>query len=97
MSVTIETFENASKVLTPARLSGTNFLKKRHFEKIKENGRSIFKYLGRAAVVVGKCTPLLFEYNMKHQRLTTTFYIQIRYNKEDFSLDLRLQALINKM
>jgi hypothetical protein len=71
-------------------------LKKRHFEKIKENGRSIFKYSGRAAVVVGKSTPLLFEYNMTQQRLTITFYIQ-RYNKEDFSLDLSLQALINKV
>ena len=52
MSVTIETFENASKVLAPAKFSGTNFLKKRHFEKIRENGRSIFKYSWRAAVVV---------------------------------------------
>jgi hypothetical protein len=56
MSVTIETFENASKVLAPAKFSGTNFLKKRHFEKIRENGRSIFKYSWRAAVVVGKST-----------------------------------------
>ena len=96
MSVTIETFENASKVFAPVRFSGSNFLKKRHFEKVKENGRNIFKYSGRAAVVVSKSTPLLFEYNMKQQKLTTTFYIQ-RYNKEDFSLDLRLQALINKM
>ncbi len=39
MSVTIETFENASKVLAPAKFSGTNFFKKRHFEKIRENGR----------------------------------------------------------
>ena len=84
------------KCFSPARFSGTNFLKKRHFEKIKENGRSIFKYSGRAAVVVGKSTPLLFEYNMTQQRLTITFYIQ-RYNKEDFSLDLSLQALINKV
>ena len=94
MSVSIETFENASKVFAPVRFSGTNFLKKRHFEKVKENGRTIFKYSGRAAVVVGKSTPLLLEYNMKQQRLTTTFYIQ-RYSKENFSLDLHLQALIN--
>jgi hypothetical protein len=70
-------------------------LKKRHFEKVKENGRNIFKYSRRAAVVVGKSTPLLFEYNIKQQKLTT-FYMQ-SYNKEDFLLDLHLQALINKM
>ncbi len=56
MSVTIETFENASKVLAPAKFSGTNFLKKRHLEKIRENGRSIFKCSSRAVVVVGQST-----------------------------------------
>ncbi len=81
MSVTKETFENASNVFAPARFSGTNFLKKRHLEKMKENGRSIFKYSGRVAVVVGKSTSLLFEYNMKHQRLTTTFYIQVQQRR----------------
>ena len=95
MSVTIESFDNASKVFSPVRFFGSNFLKKRHFDKVKENGRNILKYSGRAAVVVGKSIPLLFEYNMKQQKLTTTFYVQ-RYDKEDFSLDLRLQALINQ-
>ena len=95
MSVAIETFENASKVFSPVRFFGTNYLKKRHFDKVKENGRNVLKYSGRAAVVVGKSTPLMFEYNMKQQKLTTTFYVQ-RYDKENFSLDLCLQALINQ-
>ena len=70
-------------------------MKKRHFDKVMENGRNVLKYSGRAAVVVGKSTPLMFEYNMKQQKLTTTFYVQ-RYDKENFSLDLCLQALINQ-
>ncbi len=76
MSVTIETFENASKVLAPAKFSGTNFLKKRHFEKIRENGRSISSNHGGQQLLLANLP-------------TTTFYIQ-RYNKEDFSLDLCL-------
>ncbi len=95
MSVRVESFQNASKVFSPVRFQGTNFLKKRHFEKVNENGRNILKYSGRAAVVVGKSTPMLFEYNFRQEKLTVTFYVQ-RYNKDDFSLDLRLQALINE-
>ena len=94
MTVTISTFENASKVFSPVRCAGTNFLKKRQFEKVTENGRKVYRYSGRAAVVISQTTPLLFEYNMKQQKLTTTCYIQ-RYNKDDFALDLRLQALVN--
>jgi hypothetical protein len=96
ISVKIQTFENASKVFSPARFSEMNFLKKRHFQKIKKNGRNSFKCSGRAAVVVEKSTPLLFEYNMKQQKLTTTFYVQ-RYDREDFLLVLHLHALINKI
>ena len=55
----------------------------------------MLKYAGRAAVVVGNSTPLIFDYNMKQEKLTLTFYVQ-RYNRDDFSLDLRLQALINQ-
>jgi hypothetical protein len=95
MSVHVESYQNAAKVFSPVRFQGTNFLKKRHFQKVMENGRNIFKYSGRAAVVVGKSTPMLFEYNFKQEKLTVTFYVQ-RYNKDDFSLDLLLQALINE-
>ena len=55
----------------------------------------MLKYAGRAAVVVSNSTPLIFDYNMKQEKLTLTFYVQ-RYNRDDFSLDLRLQALINQ-
>ena len=95
LTVTIESFETATKVFSPVRFGGSNFLKKRYFNKVRENGRQILVYSGRAAVVVGKSTPILFDYNMKQEKLTSTFYIQ-RYNKEDFCLDLRLQALMNK-
>ena len=95
LTVTIESFNTASNVFSPVRFGGRNFLKKRYFNKVKENGRTILNYSGRAAVVVGKSTPILFDYNMKQDKLTLTFYIQ-RYDKEDFCLDLRLQALMNK-
>ena len=55
----------------------------------------MLKYSGRAAVVVGNSTPLIFDYNMKQEKLTLTFYVQ-HYNRDDFSLDLRLQGLINQ-
>ena len=95
ISVTIDSFETASKVFSQVRFGGQNYLKKRHFNKVRENNRPMLLYCGRASVVVGKSTPIIFDYNMKQERLTLTFYVQ-RYNKEDFCLDLRLQALINK-
>ena len=96
ITITIEAFETASKVFSPARLGGLNVLKKRHFNKIKENDRQVLLYNGRAAVVVGKATPIVFEYNLKSERVTMTFYVQ-RYSKEDFCLDLRLQTLLNNV
>ena len=96
LSVRITTFTNASKLFSPVRCGGANFLKKRHFMKVTENGRKVYKYTGRAAVVIGESIPLLFEYNMKGQKLMTTCYIQ-RYTKNDFALDARLQALVNNV
>jgi hypothetical protein len=88
MSVRLDSFKNVAKVFSFSR----HELFK---EKTLENWRNILKYSGRAAVVVSSSTPMLFEYNFKREKLTVTFYVQ-RYNKDDFSLDLRLQALINK-
>lgn len=95
MSVTIKTFTNASKVFSPVRFLGQNFLKKRHFNKTKVNDRNMLTYAGRAAVVVDKATPLMLEYKTKQQKLTVTFYVQ-RYDRSDFAMDSRLQALMNK-
>lgn len=95
MTVTIEKYSNAAKVFSPVRFLGQNYLKKRKFFIVKENGRKIFKYSGRAAVVVVKQTPMLFEYNMKQGKLTITFFVQ-RYDREDFVMDSRLQALTNE-
>lgn len=95
MYVEMTTFNNVSKVFSPVRFKGNNYLKKRHFDKVKESGRKILKYSGRAAVVVSKSTPLIFDFNMKQEKLTVSFYVQ-RYDKDDFSLDLSLQALLNK-
>ena len=95
MLVNVDRFETATKIFSSVRFGGNNFLNKRQFTKVKENGRTILKYAGRAAIVVGKSTPMIFDYNIKQERLTFTFYVQ-RYDKEDYSLDLRLQALINQ-
>ncbi len=95
ISVTIDSFKTALKVFSPVRFGGQNYLKKRHFNKVKETNSPMLLYCGRASVVVGKSTPIMFDYNMKHERITLTFYVQ-QYNKEDVCLDLRLQALINK-
>ena len=95
LAIEVKSFENAEKVFSPVRFQGDNFLKKRHFQKIRENVRNIFKYSGRAAVVVSKTTPIIFDYSMKQEKLTILFYVQ-RYNKDDFSLDATLQALLNQ-
>ncbi|CAB4022617.1 Hypothetical predicted protein [Paramuricea clavata] len=96
LAVNIESFEAASKVFSPVRFGGQNyFIKKRLLDKVRVNSRTILQYSGRASVVVGKSTPVIFDYNMKQEKLTLTFYVQ-RYDKADFCLDLRLQALMNK-
>ena len=52
MKLEIKALECAEKVFPPARFQGVNFIKKRHFQKMRENGRTVFKYSGRAAVVI---------------------------------------------
>jgi hypothetical protein len=71
--ITIEYSNTASKVFSPIRFNAHNFLRKRHFNKIRQDGRTIFQYSGRAAVVVGKSTPLLLDCNLKQEKLTLTF------------------------
>ena len=39
-------------------LKGENFLKKRHFKKIPQDGRVLHNYSSRSIVVVPKTTPL---------------------------------------
>jgi hypothetical protein len=94
MLVEITNSDNAGKVFSPVRCKGDNLLRKRHFDKVRENGRNIYKYSGRAAVVVTSTTPIIFYYNTKQEKLTILFYVQ-RYDKDDFSLDATLQSLLN--
>ena len=94
MLLEITNSDNAGKVFSPVRCKGDNLLRKRHFDKVRENGRNIYKYSGRAAVVVTSTTPIIFYYNTKQEKLTILFYVQ-RYDKDDFSLDATLQALLN--
>lgn len=62
--------DTTAKVFSPVRFGGNNYLKKRHFDKVRENSQNMLTYSGRAAVVVGKLTPLMFEYNIKQEKLT---------------------------
>lgn len=94
IAVEMTKMDGVSKVFSPVRFEGNNFLRKRQFLKVNENGRNVFKYTGRAAVVVSQSTPLILQYNTKQEKLTVLFYVQ-RYDKDDFSLDISLQALLN--
>jgi len=85
--------ETAAKLWSPARFSGQNYLTKRHFDKVPENGRIIQHYAGKSRVVVTEKTPLILTYSMKQQRVTTTFYVQ-RYDGNDFVRDANLQKLM---
>ena len=95
MSLEISKMDTATKVFSPVRCQGDNLLMKRHFDKIRENGRNIFKYSGRAAVVVTSTTPIILDFHLKQEKVTILFYVQ-RYDKSDFSLDATLQALLNR-
>jgi hypothetical protein len=96
ISLGINTLGTASKVFSPVRFEGDNYLRKQHFSKVKENDRNVLKFTGRAFVVVGKNTPILFEHSNNLEKLTVTFYVQ-RYNKDGFAQNLQLQALCNSV
>lgn len=96
ISLKISSSDTASKVFSPVRFEGDNYLRKRQFAKVKENGRSVMKLEGRAAVVVGERTPILLEYSQKSEKVTVTFYVQ-RYDKDGFASNLQLQALCNSV
>ena len=84
----------AEKIWSPAKFSGENFLTKRHYEKIPEKGRIIQTFSGKSIVVVTQATPIEIKFSMKHQRITTTFYVQ-RYDRNGFAKDSNLQKLMN--
>ena len=84
----------AEKIWSPAKFSGENFLTKRRDEKIPEKGRIIQTFSGKSIVVVTQATPIEIKISMKHQRITTTFYVQ-RYDRNGFGKDSNLQKLMN--
>ena len=79
LPITVDSCQTAAKVFSPVRFNWSNFLKKRHFDKV--NGRNVLKYSGRAAVVVRNTTPLMFDYNMKQEwfffRLADDFFFRL--------------------
>lgn len=96
ITLTISMPQTAAKIWSPARFSGENFLAKRHFEKIPENGRVIQHYNGKSLVVVTQATPIKMDFSVKQQRVTTTFYVQ-RYDRNDFAKDANLQRVMNEV
>ena len=94
ITLTITRPDTAEKIWLPPRFSGENFLKKRHYEKIPEKGRIIQTFSGKSIVVVTQATPIEIKISMKHQRITTTFYVQ-RYDRYGFAKDANLQKLMN--
>ena len=92
--MTITRPDTAEKIWSPPRFSGENFLKKRHYEKIPKKGRIIQTFSGKSIVVVTQATPIEIKFSMKHQRITTTFYVQ-RYDRYGFAKDSNLQKLMN--
>ena len=93
ISLIVNKYQTAEKVWSPARFSGENFLLKRNFEKIPENGRMVYHYKGKATVVITNNTPLKIDYSVKQQKAVVTFYVQ-RYDKDDFAVDAGLQNLM---
>ena len=94
ITLTFQRLDTAEKIWSPARFQGENFLKKRHFEKILEDGRVLQSYSGKSIVVVTQTTPLQMVYSTKQQRVVTIFCVQC-YDREGFAKDSNLQKLLN--
>lgn len=93
---TITNLKTLEKVFSTARFDGQDLLRIRHFcKQPNENGKMRSTYKGRSAVVVGNSTPFVFDFNLKKQKVTVTFYVQ-RYTADDFVVDCSLQTLMNQ-
>ena len=95
-SVVFTKMNSLEKLLSPARFSGENFIAYRHFKKVpsKTSKKLVSVFNGRSVVAVTNKTPFIMNYSMKTERVTVTFYVQ-RYTKDDFPVDVSLQALMN--
>lgn len=92
----INSMETMDKVFSPSRFDGRDFLRKRHFGRVPDkNGKLVSEYKGRSAIVVTESTPCTFNFNLRKQKVTVTFFIQ-RYSSSDFAVDTTLQALMNQ-
>lgn len=100
MLFTSTRFSTLEKIFSPARFSGENYLKKRHYSKIrqpiKSPGKSRFVHVfeGRSAVVVSEKTPFTISFKMEQGTAKISFYRQ-NYDRNGIAEDLTLQGLIN--
>ena len=95
-SIVFTKMDSLKKLLSPARFSGENFIAYRHFKKVpsKTSKKLVSVFNGRSVVALTDKTPFIMNYSMKTERVTVTFYVQ-RYTKDDFPVDVSLQALMN--
>ena len=68
-------------------------VKRRHYEKVPEKGWIIQTFSSKS-IVVTQATLIEIKFSMKHQRITTTFYVQ-RYDRNSFVRDSNLHKLMN--
>ena len=99
MLLTSMSYSTLEKMFSPARFCGENYLKKRHYRKIRQctnTGRARFVHVfeGRSAVVVSEKTPFNISFKMDVGTAKISFYRQ-NYNKDGIAEDLTLQGLIN--
>lgn len=95
-SIVFEKKDALLKLFSPSRFSGENFISYRHFKEVpsKSGKKMVYVFDRRSVVVVTNKTPFIMNYSMKTEKVTVTFYVQ-RYTKDDFPVDISLQALMN--
>ena len=89
-------YDTVQKVFSPSRFCGENYLKRRHYSKIRQpNSRTLHILDGRSAVVVSEEAPFLIKFKMDTGSAKISFYRQ-NYDKDGICQDLTLQTIINK-
>ncbi|KAK3732674.1 hypothetical protein QZH41_007978 [Actinostola sp. cb2023] len=73
IELTIYTTKTAKKVLSPVRIGGINCLKKRNFQRVKEDGKFVSRVKGRAAVLITKKCPINFTYNRRQETVCVSY------------------------
>lgn len=96
MVLTAVQFGTIEKLFSPARFCGENFLKRRHYNKIRQpNKRVVHAFDGRSAVLVSGKTPFTIAFKMDLGIAKISFYRQ-NYDMNGIAQDLTLQRVVNE-